>query len=149
MNTLIQQSAFQRNQRIAAKSFYATLSMGAVVEFFGISSDHYPPVLTWENSVIFATSFLLIFAYVWLTGKRNIQVRISDAGLEVSHDEEILRCTWNDVRRWQQPVFMVKSYWLFELKNARKIKISTRCFSKKQVGKMRNAFSAVINPVLS
>ena len=104
-------------------------------------------LLTIENSVIFGTSFLLTFAFVWLTGKRNIQIIISDKGVEISHDEEIIRFAWRDVNNLEKPVAVIKPYWLFELKNAKKIKVSTRCFSKKQLRQIRDSLGNAANRI--
>lgn len=145
MNTIIQQSASHRNQCIAAKSLYVTVGIIVVLELRARFYEQNPPLVTWEHSIIFATTFLLIFTYVWLTGKRNIQIKISTTDLEISHDEEISRFTWQEVKKWQQPVFIVRPYWLFELKNTQRIKISTRNFSKKQLKQIREAFTVISN----
>jgi len=143
VNTTIQQSSGQRNQRIAARSLYTTLAIIAALEFPGWLREQYSSLVSWENSVIFTSIFLLIFAYAWLTGKRNIQIKFSHSGVEISHDEEIVRFSWHEVKQWRQPMFIMKPYWLFELQNARKIKLSIRCFSIKQRRQIRDALAAV------
>jgi len=142
VNTTIEQSAGQRNQRIATKSLYSTLVIAAGIELYSLSYEQYMPLLIWEKIVIFATSFLLIFAFIWLTGKRNIQIKIANKGVEISHDEEIVRFSWQDVEHWQPPAFVIQPYWLFELKNTQRIKIFTRCFSRKQLRQIRDAVAS-------
>jgi hypothetical protein len=149
VKTIVQQSTGRRNQRVAAKSLYITLYIVAGIELYCLSQDQYLPFSLWEKSVIIGTSFLLIFAYVWLTGKRNMQIKISETGVEFSHDEEISRFTWGEVRKWRQPAVVVRPYWLFELKNTQKIKISTRHFSKKQLRQISKSFAKTTGRVYS
>jgi hypothetical protein len=74
---------------------------------------------------------VLAFTFVWLTAKRNVKISITQTGLEISHDEDVVRFAWCEVKRAQQPA-MLRRYWLFELKNTKKIKIPTQYFSRKQ-----------------
>jgi hypothetical protein len=134
---VVQQSATQRNHRIAARALYATLGVACGGEIYGLLHQQYLRILTIEYSLLYATSFVLAFTFVWLTAKRNVQISITHAGLEISHDEDVIRFTWHDVKRAKRPA-MWRRYWLFELNNTRKIKIATHYFSRKQVRQFNN-----------
>ncbi len=132
LQMVVQQSSTQRNQRIAVRAFYATLGVACGSELYGLLDQQDLRILTVEYGLLYTTSFVLAFAFVWLTAKRNVLISITQTGLEISHDEDVVRFAWHDVKHARQPA-MWRRYWLFELKNTRKIKISTHYFSRKQI----------------
>ena len=140
---VVQQSAIQRNRRIATRSLFATLGVASSAEIYGILQQQELRLLTLEYSLLYATSFVLAFTFIWLTAKRNVQIVISRTGLEISHDEDVLRFSWDDVKRMKQPS-LLRRYWLFELKNTKRIKVTTRYFSAKQIKQFRTFLSQAI-----
>lgn len=129
---VVQQSALHRNQRIAAKTLYIILMIAVAVEVYGILYDNdYLKVFTLEYGIVFVAGFVLAFTFVWLTAKRNIRILISNSYLEISHDEDTIRIAWRDVKKIKQPS-LLRSHWLFELKQGRTIRIPENYFSKKQ-----------------
>jgi hypothetical protein len=139
----VQQSASQRNQRIAARALYATVGVACGNEIYGILHQQELRILTIEYGIVYAASFVLAFTFIWLTAKRNVQISITRAGLEISHDEDVVRFSWHDVKRAKQPA-VLQRYWLFELKNTKRIKISTQYFSRTQI-KQFNSLVTNIN----
>ncbi|MGD8593870.1 MAG: hypothetical protein PVF82_13610 [Gammaproteobacteria bacterium] len=129
---VVQQSTTQRNQQVAARALYATLGIACGSEIYGLFHQQYLRILTVEYGLLYATSFVLAFTYVWLTAKRNVQISVTQAGLEISHDEDVVRFAWQEVKQTKQPAAW-RRHWLFELNNTRKIKISTHYFSRKQI----------------
>jgi hypothetical protein len=129
---VVQQNTAQRNRRITARALYATLGVACGSEIYGLFHQQYLRILTVEYGLLYATSFVLAFTYVWLTAKRNVQISVTQAGLEISHDEDVVHFAWHDVKQAKQPAIW-RRHWLFELKNTRKIKISTHYFSRKQI----------------
>ncbi|KPJ91655.1 MAG: hypothetical protein AMJ53_11160 [Gammaproteobacteria bacterium SG8_11] len=128
---VVQQSPTQRNQRIAAKALYATIGVACGSEIYGLLHQQSLRILTLEYGLLYATSFVLAFTFVWLTAKRNVQIAITKYGVEISHDEDFVRFGWYEVKRIKPPLMLRRS-WLFELKNTKRIKIATNYFSRQQ-----------------
>ncbi|MCG6968358.1 MAG: YcxB family protein [Gammaproteobacteria bacterium] len=141
---VIQQSTTQRNRRIASNALFAMVGVACGVELYGISQQQQLRFLTLEYSLVYGTGFVLAFTFFWLTARRNVQIAISQTGLEISHDEDVIRFAWSDVKRVNQPS-LLRRYWLFELKNTKRIKISTRYFSRIQIKQFNNFLSHAIN----
>lgn len=141
---VVQQSALQRNQRIAVKALYATLGIACGSEIYGLLDQQYLRILTIEYNIVYATSFVLSFTFVWLTAKRNVQISIAHTGLEISHDEDAIQFSWNDVTRLKQPTILQR-HWLFELKNTKRIKIHTHYFSRQQTQQFNHFVTQAAN----
>lgn len=145
MNMVVKQSAIQRNQRIAAKTLYVTLGVACGSEIYGILHQQDLRILTMEYSIVYATSFVLAYTFVWLTAKRNVQISATQTGLEISHDEDVVRFAWIDVKRIKQPAIL-RRYWLFELKNTKRIKIANYYFSRTQSKQFNRIVATATNP---
>ena len=128
---VVEQSTTKRNQRIAAKSLYATFGIACGIEIYGLVEQQDLLILTIEYSIMYTASFVLAFTFVWLTAKRNVRIAIADRGLEISHDEDAVRFAWHEINRVKPPS-LLRRYWLFELKNTKRIKIHTHYFSRQQ-----------------
>ena len=145
---VVQQSAAQRNQRIALRALYATLGVACGSEIYALLHEQTPRVLTPEYILVYATSFVLAFTFVWLTAKRNLRISISQMGVEMSHDEDTVRFAWHELKRAVKPN-VLRRHWLFELNNATRIKISTRYFTRKQIKQIDRFVSQVTAGPLS
>lgn len=139
---VIQQSTAQRNQRIAANALYATIGLACGSELYGVFHQQYLRILTLEYSIVYATSFVLAYTFAWLTAKRNVQISITQSGMEISHDEDGIRFAWHEVKRVKQPA-VLRRHWLFELTNSKKVKVSTHYFTKKQVKQLKNFIDSI------
>lgn len=139
---VVQQSAAQRNQRIALRALYATLGVACGIEIYAMLHEQTPRVLTLEYILVYATGFVLAFTFVWLTAKRNLRISISQMGVEMSHDEDMVRFAWHELKHAAKPN-VLRRHWLFELNNAKRIKISTRYFSRKQIKQINRFISQV------
>jgi hypothetical protein len=141
---VVQQSATQRNRRVASKALYATLGLALCTEIYGLLHQQQLRFLTLEYSLLYATSFILAFTFIWLTAKRNMQIIVSQSGLEISHDEDVVRFAWREVKRMKQPS-LLRRYWLFELKNTKRIKVTSQYFSRTQRKQFTQFLTQAIN----
>jgi len=146
VSMVVQQSTTQRNQRIAAKSLYATLGFACSIEIYGLLHQQQLSILSIEYSIVYAASFVLAFTFVWLTAKRNVRIAIAHSGLEISHDEDAIRFAWHEVKRVKLPV-MLRRYWLFELKNTKRIKIHTHYFSRQQLRQFNRFVTQAVHTI--
>lgn len=141
---VVQQSATQRNRRVASKALYATLAMALCTEIYGVSHQQQLRFLTLEYSLLYATCFVLAFTFIWLTAKRNMQIIVSQSGLEISHDEDVVRFAWREVKRMKKPS-LLRRYWQFELTNTKRIKITSQYFSRTQRKQFTHFLAQAVN----
>jgi hypothetical protein len=129
---VIKQSTAKRNQVIVWKAALLVLVVGAGIEVSGYLENERYRVLSTEYSILITASFILAFAYIWLTDKRNLKIEINDRGFEYSHDEGGARFTWFEIKKIKHPS-VFRRFWIFELKQGKTLKIPTTHFDRKQV----------------